>query len=54
MATTISALIASTEAGDRTAADVLFSALYAELHELARREKARLYLHRKIREAAEI
>ena len=40
MATTISALIASTEGGDRTAADALFSALYAELHELARRKLA--------------
>jgi RNA polymerase sigma factor (TIGR02999 family) len=40
LATTISALIASTEGGDRTAADALFSALYAELHELARRKLA--------------
>jgi RNA polymerase sigma factor (TIGR02999 family) len=37
---TISALIASTDAGDRSAADALFSALYAELHELARRKLA--------------
>jgi RNA polymerase sigma factor (TIGR02999 family) len=35
---TISALIASTDAGDRSAADALFSALYAELHALARRQ----------------
>ena len=40
MAPTISALIASTDAGDRSAADALFSALYAELHELARRQLA--------------
>jgi len=37
---TISSLIASTDAGDRSAADALFSALYAELHELARRQLA--------------
>jgi RNA polymerase sigma factor (TIGR02999 family) len=35
---TISALIASTDAGDRSAADALFAALYAELHALARRQ----------------
>ncbi|HEY2797078.1 MAG TPA: ECF-type sigma factor [Thermoanaerobaculia bacterium] len=40
MEPTISALIASTERGDRKAADALFSALYAELHELARRKLA--------------
>lgn len=40
MAPTISDLIASTDAGDRSAADALFSALYAELHELARRQLA--------------
>ena len=40
MASTISTLIASTDAGDRSAADALFSALYAELHELARRQLA--------------
>jgi RNA polymerase sigma factor (TIGR02999 family) len=40
VAITISALIASTDAGDRSAADALFSALYAELHELARRQLA--------------
>jgi len=37
---TISSLIASTEAGDQPAADALFSALYAELRELARRQLA--------------
>ena len=40
MAPTISDLIVSTDAGDRSAADALFSALYAELHELARRQIA--------------
>ena len=40
MPPTISALIASTEGGDRQAADALFAALYAELHELARRKLA--------------
>jgi len=40
LATTISALIASTDSGDRSAADTLFAALYAELHELARRQLA--------------
>jgi RNA polymerase sigma factor (TIGR02999 family) len=40
VAPTISALIASTDAGDRSAANALFSALYAELHELARRQLA--------------
>lgn len=37
----ISALIASTESGDRSAADALFSALYDELHGLAERQLAR-------------
>ena len=37
---TISSLIASTEAGDGPAADALFSALYAELRSLARRQLA--------------
>jgi RNA polymerase sigma factor (TIGR02999 family) len=37
---TISTLIAATEAGDRPAADALFSALYGELRELARRQLA--------------
>jgi hypothetical protein len=41
MAPTISSLIASSECGDRSAADALFSALYAELHGLARRQLAR-------------
>jgi len=38
---TLSSLFASAEAGDRAAADALFSALYDELHRLARRELAR-------------
>ncbi|HKD18577.1 MAG TPA: ECF-type sigma factor [Thermoanaerobaculia bacterium] len=38
VAATISALIASTEAGDRSASDALFSALYSELHRIARRQ----------------
>jgi RNA polymerase sigma factor (TIGR02999 family) len=37
---TISSLITLTESGDRSAADALFSALYSELHELARRQLA--------------
>ena len=41
MAPTISALIASTESGDRSAADALFTALYGELHALAQRQLAR-------------
>lgn len=41
MAPTISSLISSAEAGDRSAADGLFSALYAELHRLAERQLAR-------------
>jgi RNA polymerase sigma factor (TIGR02999 family) len=41
MAPTLSALVASTESGDRAAADALFSALYAELHGLAQRQLAR-------------
>ncbi len=40
MAPTISGMIASTEAGDQSAANSLFSALYDELHELARRQLA--------------
>ena len=35
MAPTISVLIASTESGDHSAADALFTALYGELHRLA-------------------
>jgi RNA polymerase sigma factor (TIGR02999 family) len=38
---TISSLIATAEAGDRSAADALFAALYSELHRLARRQLAR-------------
>ena len=41
MAPTISVLIASTESGDRAAADQLFTALYSELHQLAERQLAR-------------
>jgi RNA polymerase sigma factor (TIGR02999 family) len=41
VAPTISVLIASTESGDRSAADVLFTALYEELHRLAERQLAR-------------
>ena len=41
MESTIRALIASAEGGDRSAADALFAALYAELHRLAKRELAR-------------
>ena len=41
MAPTISALVASTESGDRSAADALFTALYGELHSLAQRQLAR-------------
>jgi RNA polymerase sigma factor (TIGR02999 family) len=41
VAVTISALIASTESGDRSAADALFAALYDELHALAERQLAR-------------
>ena len=41
MAPTISALIATTESGDRSAADALFTALYGELHRLAERQLAR-------------
>jgi RNA polymerase sigma factor (TIGR02999 family) len=36
----ISSLIASAEQGDRSAVDLLFSALYEELHALARRQLA--------------
>lgn len=38
---TLSSLIASAEGGDRSAADQLFAALYAELHRLASRQLAR-------------
>jgi len=37
---TITSLIASAESGDRPAADALFSALYAELRQIARRQLA--------------
>jgi RNA polymerase sigma factor (TIGR02999 family) len=37
----ITALLASAERGDRAAADAVFSALYDELHRMARRELAR-------------
>lgn len=38
----LSVLIASAEAGDRSAAEALFVALYSELHRLARRELNRV------------
>lgn len=38
---TIASLMAGADAGDRAAADDLFSALYAELHRMARRELAK-------------
>ena len=38
---TLSLLIQAAEHGDRAAADALFSALYAELHRVAKRELAR-------------
>ena len=41
MGGSISSLIASTDAGDRSAGDELFAALYAELHRLAQRQLAR-------------
>ena len=41
MGSTISALMGAAEQGDGAAANALFSALYAELHRLARRELAR-------------
>ena len=37
----IASLIASAEQGDRSAADALFTALYRELHDLARRQLSR-------------
>lgn len=40
MPSTIPALIAAAEAGDGSAAEELFAALYSELHRLARRELA--------------
>lgn len=41
MEPTLSALIASADQGDRSASDVLFTTLYAELHRLASRQLAR-------------
>jgi len=41
VSTTLSALIASADRGDDSAAKALFAALYAELHQMARRELAR-------------
>lgn len=41
MGPTISSLISAAESGDNAATDALFSALYAELHRLAKRELAR-------------
>jgi RNA polymerase sigma factor (TIGR02999 family) len=41
MESRISSLISASEAGDRIAADELFSTLYSELHRLARRELMR-------------
>jgi RNA polymerase sigma factor (TIGR02999 family) len=40
--TAISSLIASAEQGDRSAADALFTALYSELHRLAKHQLARI------------
>jgi RNA polymerase sigma factor (TIGR02999 family) len=39
--TTISALFVAAESGERAATDALFSALYSELHQMAKRELAR-------------
>jgi RNA polymerase sigma factor (TIGR02999 family) len=41
LGSTISSLISAAESGDSAAADALFTALYAELHRLAKRELAR-------------
>jgi RNA polymerase sigma factor (TIGR02999 family) len=41
MESTISSLIGAAERGDKSAKDLLFDALYSELHHLARRELAR-------------
>ena len=41
MAPTIATLISSAEGGDRSAADALFTTLYAELHRLAKSQLAR-------------
>ncbi|HUE84521.1 MAG TPA: ECF-type sigma factor [Vicinamibacterales bacterium] len=45
MDSTISSLIAGADRGDPAAGDALFDALYAELHQLARRELARSGSH---------
>ena len=41
MESTLASLIASAERGDRSASEMLFAALYSELHRLAKRELAR-------------
>jgi RNA polymerase sigma factor (TIGR02999 family) len=41
MEPTITSLVAAADAGDATAADALFAALYADLHRLARQQLAR-------------
>ena len=41
MEPTVSSLLEAAERGDQSAADVLFSTLYAELHRVAKRELAR-------------
>jgi RNA polymerase sigma factor (TIGR02999 family) len=41
MDSTITALVAAADTGDATAADALFTALYADLHRLARQQLAR-------------
>ena len=41
MGSTISSLITAVESGDTAAADALFSALYSELHRMAKWELAR-------------
>jgi RNA polymerase sigma factor (TIGR02999 family) len=41
MQSTLSSLFASAERGDASAADALFSALYSELHRMAKRELAK-------------
>jgi RNA polymerase sigma factor (TIGR02999 family) len=41
VASELTLLLASAERGDRAAADALFTALYAELHRMARRELAK-------------
>ena len=38
MGQTVSSLIVAAESGDSAATDALFSALYSELHRLAKRE----------------